>query len=357
MKPFKHIIMALAATAIAIPAVAQQETIEKSDFGKWYISPAFGWVHPEGDDPVKPGPYVTVRLGYDYNEWWTFEGSVLYAWKLEERLGGYGYWKNGVLQEPDKRFSYAQRLGGKRGFGDTTMTQFYFDTLFHFTRYDKFDPYLTFGVGGTLYGDDIAGGRFFAIGRVGGGFMYHLSDSWSLRIDSRIYNSGYHNDFSLSVDAGFVYRFTANKIKTDDGVNKLDPVRDIGDATPIINEMFRFNIEFDTSDSAIKPIYNEQLNHLADRLTKSPNSTAIIEGHADRRQLPQPSGHDYNMRLSERRAVAVRDYLVDQGVRTENLTPIGYGFTRPIAENDPVEGNAKNRRVDVKINNRTAPNS
>jgi outer membrane protein, adhesin transport system len=51
--------------------------------------------------------------------------------------------------------------------------------------------------------------------------------------------------------------------------------------------------------------------------------------------------------LSEKRAKAVADYLVKKGMDTQRLVVKGYGFSQPIAENDPVSGNDANRRVEV----------
>ncbi|MCL1909940.1 MAG: OmpA family protein [Kiritimatiellaeota bacterium] len=350
MKICKLTFLTLAAATIAIPAFAQ-EPVEKSDFGRWYISPGIGVYKPEGDDPLKSGPILTIRLGYDYNEWWSVEGSFLYAWKLKENLGGYNYKDtDGVWRSHSEPYSYSERLGGVRDFGDTWMAQIYADALFHFSKFDKFDPYLTFGVGCMIFGEDIAGGKSFAIARVGGGFMYHLSDSWTLRVDARTYNSGYNNDFSQTFDIGFVYRFTADRIADDPKVNLLDPPREIAAKNePVFNEMFRFDITFDTSKNDIKDVYHAQLDTLADRLSRSPDTTATIEGHADKRVT---SSWAYNKKLSEDRAIAVRDYLVSKGVNSANLTPVGHSYDRPIAENDPIEGNVKNRRVDVKVNNK-----
>ena len=215
MKHFHHAVLALAAGVIS--AQAQNSLQEQSDFGRWYWSPGIGFYNLEGDEALKDGPYVTVRIGYDYSEFWTFEGSIVYAWKLDENLGSKYYNDaDGVYREHETGFPYAARHGGTSGFGDTFMFQTYFDALFHFTRFDKFDPYLTFGAGVTLYGEDITSdGPMSATARAGFGFMYHLSDAWSLRIDTRVNIAGYNTEFNQTSDIGFVYRFGADRIKYD----------------------------------------------------------------------------------------------------------------------------------------------
>ena len=72
-----------------------------------------------------------------------------------------------------------------------------------------------------------------------------------------------------------------------------------------------------------------------------------VEGHADKRAK---STREYNQRLSERRANAVKDYLVKHsGISAANVTAVGYGFDRPVAPNDTEENMQKNRRTDIYI--------
>ena len=59
------------------------------------------------------------------------------------------------------------------------------------------------------------------------------------------------------------------------------------------------------------------------------------------------SDDGYNLKLSQRRASAVRDYLISQGVAAERLTAKGYGEASPVADNNTEEGRFKNRRVEL----------
>lgn len=69
-----------------------------------------------------------------------------------------------------------------------------------------------------------------------------------------------------------------------------------------------------------------------------------ISGHTDSR-----GDASYNQKLSERRANSVRDYLVDNGIADNRLSTVGYGLTRPIGDNETTEGQAENRRVELRI--------
>jgi outer membrane protein OmpA-like peptidoglycan-associated protein len=73
-----------------------------------------------------------------------------------------------------------------------------------------------------------------------------------------------------------------------------------------------------------------------------PSLHIAIEGHTD-----SIGSDDYNQQLSERRAQAVRDYFVQQGINSSAVEARGYGKTEPIASNDTTEGRQQNRRVEL----------
>ena len=80
-------------------------------------------------------------------------------------------------------------------------------------------------------------------------------------------------------------------------------------------------------------------------MSQYPQTTATVEGHTD------SVGTDaYNQSLSEKRADAVRDVLVNQyGVGGDRLNAVGYGESRPVADNATEEGRAINRRVEAEV--------
>ncbi|THF49458.1 OmpA family protein [Flavobacterium supellecticarium] len=79
-------------------------------------------------------------------------------------------------------------------------------------------------------------------------------------------------------------------------------------------------------------------------LKEYPNSRFSIEGHTD------SDGKDaFNQKLSEDRAKAVKDYLIENGIDSDRLSSIGYGESKPIDTNKTAKGKANNRRVEVKL--------
>ena len=77
-------------------------------------------------------------------------------------------------------------------------------------------------------------------------------------------------------------------------------------------------------------------------LEKYPNATVTIEGHAS-----SDGSEPYNQILSEKRAAAVKQSLVEKGINADRLSTVGYGETKPIEPNNTTKGRAKNRRVQL----------
>ncbi len=102
------------------------------------------------------------------------------------------------------------------------------------------------------------------------------------------------------------------------------------------------SILFKTGSSVIQPSSFQVLDQIALIMVKYPFQKWRVEGYAD-----ITGSVKINLDLTNLRAEAVRDYLVNKGVRNENLTPIGYGKTHFIATNKTAAGRARNRRVEI----------
>jgi len=87
-----------------------------------------------------------------------------------------------------------------------------------------------------------------------------------------------------------------------------------------------------------------KLDQVAKRLGDFPDVRIVVEGHTD-----SSGAAEYNQRLSERRADAVKDYLVERGVAAGRISTVGLGETQPIGDNDTEEGRAQNRRVVLRV--------
>ena len=101
------------------------------------------------------------------------------------------------------------------------------------------------------------------------------------------------------------------------------------------------NILFDFDKFNVKPMYHAVIAKVADYMRNHPEARIVLAGHTD-----NVGTRDYNMKLSHKRASAVRDYLVNkEGIDPARITLNGFGFDDPISSNENAEGRAKNRRV------------
>lgn len=389
---------------------AQEQSIDAN----WYVSAGLGMVGYEGDEPVNDAFMLSLRLGYDYGQWWSFEGALGIVPKLDENF----------------RNSYGERISmlyETSGVHDTYSLRPSFDALFHFTRWERLDPFLTLGIGCVWYADKVDGTSFDTSVRGGGGVMYHFNDEWAVRADARSFIIGEDTEANITLDAGVVWNWGAGvdpiikaqqgfidsdgdrlsdakegqlgtdpynpdtdgdklndgdeviDFKTDplnpdsdwdglkDGaevhVHKTDPNnRDtdgggVADGHEVLDDftdpldpaddlqLIDLYIPFDYDKAIIKSEYFDKLDIVAKVLKRDPKSTAVIEGHADKKPK---SDKAYNQKLSERRAKAVLNYLVKEGIAASRLKAKGFGFSRPKAPNGP-NGNPINRRVEVYI--------
>ena len=97
---------------------------------------------------------------------------------------------------------------------------------------------------------------------------------------------------------------------------------------------------FDFDSAELRPESLTELERVVTFMNDVPFATALIEGHTD-----SVGSAAYNLKLSDRRAKAVYDYLTSRGVDPARLSSIGKGLTAPIADNATAEGRQLNRRV------------
>lgn len=104
------------------------------------------------------------------------------------------------------------------------------------------------------------------------------------------------------------------------------------------------NVFFDTDKFDLKSRSRTELNKLTQVMNDNPNIKIEISGHTDNQ-----GSKESNQVLSENRAKAVHDYLLNAGIAADRLTFKGYGQDQPIASNDSENGRAQNRRTEFKV--------
>jgi outer membrane protein OmpA-like peptidoglycan-associated protein len=125
----------------------------------------------------------------------------------------------------------------------------------------------------------------------------------------------------------------------------IEPVK-VEVAAEVIKKINEFSktILFDTGKATLKTESNSSLDGIVTVLNEYQNANFKIEGHTDNAGVQAK-----NLKLSKDRAAAVKQYLIDKGVRAERLTSEGYGSKKPIASNKTPKGKNLNRRVEINL--------
>ncbi len=330
----KQLIAATAAACfslagIATPAAAEVPITLKGGVGYWFFDHEVHGYETEDTET----PFVGMEYVFDDN--WAAE--VLFAdadtnfkdgpdadvttWQL----GGRYYWGS-YIGEPMRVRPYLALGGGQ----------------IKFDAQNQFDDVDT-----TVNG--------------GGGVRWMLSDRVGMDVEGRAVHSTDNNETDYLVSAGLnIYLgkvahvgVAAACVDTDgDGVCD-DKDRCPGTATgtrvdvdgcplPVAEvASIKLKVNFAFDSTKVEERYFTDLKELADFLTRFSDLQVNVEGHTD-----SVGSETYNKNLSQRRAQAVVDVLVNQhGIARSRLEPIGFGESQPVASNDTAAGRAENRRV------------
>ena len=103
------------------------------------------------------------------------------------------------------------------------------------------------------------------------------------------------------------------------------------------------DVLFDFNKYTLRPAAREKLAKISGIILSHPGLKLEVDGYTD-----SIGSDDYNMKLSDQRAGAVRDYLTGQGLAGDNVSALGFGKENPVASNDTSAGRQKNRRVETR---------
>jgi outer membrane protein OmpA-like peptidoglycan-associated protein len=117
-----------------------------------------------------------------------------------------------------------------------------------------------------------------------------------------------------------------------------------------ITVTFPEGLLFGFDSDQLAPAARDNMRRFAASLTKYPNTRTLIVGHTD-----SQGSYDYNMTLSDRRALSTANFLSAEGVNRTRITTAGRGEAEPIATNESDDGRRQNRRVEVAIYAASAP--
>ena len=333
--------------------------------GEFSLSPMFGGHVFEGNQNVENGPAYGLGIGYQFTD----------------QLGA------------EAMFNYTNTHSDS-GNMDIDVFPMHLDVVFNILPSHKCVPYVAAGLGAIIFDPEQGGDDTDFMMNYGAGIKYFIHDSIALRCDVRhmvnfddqqysnlLYTAGlmftFGRDKPAPVSAATPVEAAAPKPDSDkDGVYDCDDacpdtpmgvsvdakgcpldsdgdgVADYKDECPNTPKGAHVDargcwvvqgVLFDTDKVNIKNEYVQELDDVVTVMNNNPGLKFEIQGHTD-----NVGSAAYNEKLSEKRAWAVKNYLLKRGISKDRLTSKGFGFNNPAATNNTVEGRALNRRVEIK---------
>jgi OOP family OmpA-OmpF porin len=292
-------------------------------------------------------------------------------WNQED---DFGYMVGGELQVGDRwgaaleRWRINSDVDTGPGEADADYTRLGMN--YHLTPRGQWQPYLGFGLGyldvdrkfpATGDQEDIAAD-------FGVGVKRFFNDNFFFRGDAKLVHMSTPSNWDVAIGLSVGYAFGTKSRPAAPEPVVLDPDSD-GDGVsdsrdrcpntprnlavddngcPILDRSMisqELLVEFDFDQSVIKPEYYQEIADFAQFMMTYANTSVVIEGHTD------SVGTDaYNQGLSERRATAVMNRLVNtHGISPSRLSAVGYGEARPVVPNTSSENRARNRRIMAEV--------
>jgi OOP family OmpA-OmpF porin len=332
-----------------MPAVAD-------DVGHWYITPQAGGFWSDNDRQIEDKDWLFgVTVGKHVSDDWSLELNF----------------NTTELEVP--------------GGSEIDLHAASFDVLRVFARESAVSPYITVGLGAVRTEPNAGPHDDNFMAQAGAGLMARVwrnasgTSTFSLRPEVKVRwedaGSVYFRDYLATLGFQFSFgreRVTPQPVPTpppapapapeprptppadtdgDGVIDSRDRCPDTprgvavdADGCPQKGSVTLEGVSFELNSAELTGESRPVLARVASDLKKYPRLRVEVQGHTD------SSGSDqYNLKLSERRAQAVRDFLIAQGVASGQVEARGYGESQPVASNATPEGRARNRRVDMKV--------
>jgi OOP family OmpA-OmpF porin len=328
MKSMYRAVMIIAAFVLLLPLSARSEIRA----GSVEVNPFAGYNFFVGGQNLENAPVYGGRLGYNFTRYFGIEVAGAFI-------------RTNVDDKTKTDFTE-----GEFGYPMDSVDLYFYhvDAVLHLIPDGKFNPFIVAGFGGVHNDPSKSNGGDMPAFNVGVGAKLWLTDNIALRFDvqdymvTEIFQETYHN---IGVTAGIVFAF-GGKAKPAP-VAKYEPAAPpapepekvvilasepqveekvmVAVAEPKIIILAFEDVHFDFDKSTLKPEAQIILKRNIQLLKDNPNAKVRIAGYT--------SAHgteEYNQKLSERRAKAVEEYLINEGIITpDRLTMIGYGESNP----------------------------
>ena len=271
-----------------------------------------------------------------------FGGSVSYFLTEDVSLGlSYGEYH-------DIRSDDRQGLNGRKNVKGNLSS---LDATYHFgTPGVGLRPFVSAGVGHQSLSNltPRTGRDHTTFGNVGAGAKYYFTENVFAKASVDGMYGFDNNQAEWMAGVGFGVNFGGSTKPVAAPVGEPTPVEPVVyEEVEEVAEAVRveLDVKFDFDKADVKQDSYSDIENLAEFMKQYPQTATTVEGHTD-----SVGNAAYNQKLSERRAAAVRDTLVNQyGVEADRVNAVGYGKDRPVADNATNEGRAINRRVEASV--------
>lgn len=330
------LMIALGAAAVSLTAQAQDQTFDN----RWYITPQYSYIWPDSKENTSNGSGWQLNIGKPLSEDWNLEFGV-----IDYSLN----FKGGIP-------------------GSFHQTEYGVNSLWFFNdRPKEFSPFLLLGAGANDQRATGSGSSNKAYATLGLGFLTSPWD-WggALRFsvqELHSFGNGNFNDVitsvGLQIPLGAVAEAAPPPPPPPPPAPAPQPAPPSAPAAappppalapapaPAPQKIISLpGVEFALNSAQLLPVSQTTLNAAVQTLKDNPGIDAEVAGYTD-----STGKAAYNVTLSQRRAEAVRKYLIDHGIDASRLTAKGYGQADPIASNQTAAGRAQNRRVELRITN------
>ena len=247
---------------------------------------------------------------------------------------------------------------------------------YNFNQISGFQPYVGAGLGNLEIRNAVIGSEHTF--DLNAGVKYFFGNNWLAKFEAMFISpsGSYDRDYAVSLSVGYAFGSRdrrpvaapapapapAQQVVSAPLDSDGDGVIDANDRCPNTNRNLavdangcvildseqvsqNLSVNFDFDRAVVKDQYQTEIADFAEFMEEYNNTRATIEGHTN-----SVGTEEYNQGLSERRANAVRDVLVNRyGIAASRLTAVGFGESRPIDNNTTAAGRAMNRRIQAAV--------
>lgn len=278
---------------------------------------------------------ITPQIGGSYhisNDRYKNNMDLVYGLKFANRVS------KEVLVEVGYEYSnidYAHNVSA-------SQNRYYLNLIKEFYTESSVSPYILGGFGYEDFSKNFYNMDDDMFGQYGVGIRWAIASNFHLKTELRHLMS-FDGRSDIVATLGFSIPF--GKYVEESEVVEITEVQE-APKEPVLSHIHTFKVQFPFDSAVVNPKYYSEIKDFALYMQENKDKIAVISGHTD-----SVGSDEYNQRLSENRAKAVKEKIVQEGVESSRLQVKGYGESRPISDNSTTHGRMENRRVEAEVYN------